>query len=361
MTDTGKLQLNIAHNGNEIIGVDIRSTRPQAFQLLKNKTPEQAIQLAQSLFSLCGKAQGAAAEAAVAAARGISLDRFDALEHAVACEALQEHCWRLLLDWPKMLGLPQQQADFIRWHANLRRIGQEKTTAQHSNLRELKREVETLWLGMPTQEWLNMQRWQDVQYWWNTGHSPAARLFAALAAVEEQTMPSATALLPNSTAAEILAANPEKFHTDFAARPLWNKCPAETGALAYHADAVLMQQALQAYPSRLLARVLARLYDALQILSANFAGRLTYASVQSGSGLAIVQTARGVLMHQVSIDLERIRDYLVIAPTEWNFHPAGSLVTSLLGVQGDGQQLLKLAEMQVLALDPCIGYEIQVL
>lgn len=360
MTDTGKLLLSIAHNGGEITGVEMISTRPQASQLLKNKTPEQAVQLSRSLFGLCGKAQGTAAEAAVAAARGVNLIGQAVLERAVAYEALQEHCWRLLLDWPKMLGLPQQQTEFIRWHASLRHIEQENTTAQQQHLLALKHEIETLWLGMTTQEWLKIQHWQDLTHWWETNNSPAAQLFAALAAVDTQTTQSATSLLPNRTAAEMLAAGALEFDADFAARPVCNKLPAETGALAYHADVPLLLQVLQRSSSRLLARVLARLHDAVQILNANFSGRFTYASSKPGSGLSMVNTARGVLMHLVCINAEQVQDYLIVAPTEWNFHPAGTLVTSLLGVRGDVQQMLKRAEMQVLTLDPCIGYEIKV-
>jgi hypothetical protein len=361
LTDTGKLQLNITHNGRAITGVNISSSRPQAFQLLKNKTPEQAVQLAQSLFSLCGKAQGAAAEAAVAAARGVALVRHDALERVVACEVLQEHWWRLLLDWPKMLGLPQQQTNFIRWHASLRQIA-----AKQSDMLALKREVESLWLGMPVAEWLEISHWQDFQRWWNTGNSPAANLFATLAAADTQTarpvtslLPT-TSLLPDSTATEILAACQDKFNADFAACPVWNMAPAETGALAYHADVPLLQQALRERPSRVSARVLARLYDALQMISGNFAGRLDYAGSQQNTGLAVVRTARGLLIHQVCIAADRVQDYLVVAPTEWNFHPAGTLVTGLLGVQGDARQLAQMAEKQVLSLDPCVGYEIKV-
>jgi hypothetical protein len=44
-------------------------------------------------------------------------------ERLIASEAIQEHLWRVMLDWPKLLGLPQDQQRFAGWYAMLRKIG----------------------------------------------------------------------------------------------------------------------------------------------------------------------------------------------------------------------------------------------
>lgn len=357
MADGGGLRLHVLHDGRSIVDVEVESTRPQVFRLLKGKTPEHVIQLAPALFSLCGRAQAAAAEAAVAAARNAGLTRRLALERAVACEAMQEHWWRLLLDWPKVLGLAQLQGDFVRWHGMLRKIA-----AGQGDMAALKGEIEALWLGMPAVEWLEMENWGDLQRWWQTSASPAASLFAALdvdAMDAQPAKPVDVPLLPNWTAAEAFASCAGKLNADFAACPAWNAAPAETGALAYHAAVPMLRQAMRERPSRVLARVLARAYDTLQMMSGNLAGRLDYAGSQPGAGLAIVRTARGVLLHHVCIVEDLVQDYLVVAPTEWNFHPAGVLAAGLVGLQGDAGQLAQAAERQVLSLDPCVGYEVE--
>jgi hypothetical protein len=44
-----------------------------------------------------------------------------------------------------------------------------------------------------------------------------------------------------------------------------------------------------------------------------------------------VETARGLLMHEIALDGERIADYFIVAPTEWNFHPQGPTAGWLKG------------------------------
>ena len=121
----------------------------------------------------------------------------------------------------------------------------------------------------------------------------------------------------------------------------------------------MLHHAMQSRQSRVLARVLARVYDMLQMLSGNFVGRLDYVG-SHGTGFAIAKTARGILMHKVLINADLVQDYWVVAPTEWNFHPAGSLTAGLIGKKGDVKQLLQTVKRHVLSLDPCVEYELEV-
>ncbi len=51
-----------------------------------------------------------------------------------------------------------------------------------------------------------------------------------------------------------------------------------------------------------------------------------------GEGIAAVQTARGLLLHRaVRAAGGVVAEYQIVAPTEWNFHPAGPLVQGLEG------------------------------
>ena len=42
-------------------------------------------------------------------------------------------------------------------------------------------------------------------------------------------------------------------------------------------------------------------------------------------GRALVETARGLLMHEIVLDGDTVAEYFIVAPTEWNFHPQGPL------------------------------------
>ena len=62
-------------------------------------------------------------------------------------------------------------------------------------------------------------------------------------------------------------------------------------------------------------------------------------------------TARGRLRHQVQVQEGKIEDWQVVAPTDWNFAPSGSLVQYLNGLQTKAPD--STAKWLVAALDPC--------
>jgi Ni,Fe-hydrogenase I large subunit len=68
-----------------------------------------------------------------------------------------------------------------------------------------------------------------------------------------------------------------------------------------------------------------------------------------------------MLLHYVRIEAGRIAEYLTVAPTEWNFHPQGSLVSGLIGLkESDEERLMGTVKSYVLSLDPCVEYEIEI-
>jgi len=88
--------------------------------------------------------------------------------------------------------------------------------------------------------------------------------------------------------------------------------------------------------------------------------RVLSAPLGNGEGLAAVDTARGLLLHRARLVDQRVADYQIVAPTEWNFHPRGALATGLVGLEGaDDVQLLGAARIAVHALDPCVAFRIE--
>ncbi len=74
---------------------------------------------------------------------------------------------------------------------------------------------------------------------------------------------------------------------------------------------------------------------------------------------AVVETARGLLMHEVALDGDRVDDYVIVAPTEWNFHAQGVLGAGLAELAAPTPTALRATvERCVLALDPCVACEI---
>jgi hypothetical protein len=267
---------------------------------------DEVVALLPLLYSLCGKAQGLAARLALAAARGEGTKA--RRDEDVAREIAGEHLWRLLVDWPKVLSLPVDEALFVEGR---RRLAQ-----------------------------ADFSSWMKERL-----QSPGGtfdRLLAALSAAAE---PSATEhrLLQDFDAVASLALWPRLDET-FAAAPIYQGLAAETGAFARAPSAGL--------PLR--ARVRARMEE----LASLAPGRVSAAPVVAGVGRAVVDTARGPLMHEITLDGDMVADYVIVAPTEWNFHPAGPLSAWLSGLPASAAQAL--APRAVLALDPCVPWELEI-
>jgi hypothetical protein len=357
LADAGKLNLGLIWDGDSVFGTDIRSTRPMAAQLLKGKMPAQILHVVPLLFSVCGRAQGAAANAALYAAQQLEWPEADKVERTIVCEATQEHLWRVMLDWPKLTGLPQQEQRFAGWYAMLRKIA-----VGEIGMDVFLREFERNCLGISAAEWRGMDSYPALQTWWRKAESPVAQLLTKLDELEHgRHVATEIRLLPAWTAAEAQQACAGRWDANFSVRPDWLGDTAETGAWAYFSDSPLLRDVCQESGSKALTRLLARIIDMVEMASGSAAKRLDVASPAAGEGIAVVRTARGLLMHHVHLAAEVVTDYEIVAPTEWNFHPAGAFAQDMHGLaERDIERLQQLAHIEALSLDPCVAYEIEV-
>jgi Ni,Fe-hydrogenase I large subunit len=363
MPSSGKINLRIVWDSNVVLDVEVKSTRPQAYRLLKGKLTKDAIQMVPLLYSVCGKAQHASAIMATSAAQGIQQQPNTVLEREVACEAMQEHLWRLLLDWPKLLGLPMHQQQFVHWHSALKEISNGQGSAE-----KLLAELHQVLLGITAAEWAQIDNYVKLKEWESRGQGLLAPLITAQD-IEENRFEFAgkmvqPELMPNWGASEILQKFKDNFDKQFAAIPQYEGKPMETGALAQNQNASLLRDVINKHPTRVHARLVARLVALLDsaesLVTGNLSDVLQSISVSNSSGLSVVKTARGMLLHFVRIEADRIAEYLTVAPTEWNFHPQGALANGLIGLEeNDAEQLMRTAKTFVLSLDPCVEYEIE--
>jgi|GEM_PF-5794319 len=81
----------------------------------------------------------------------------------------------------------------------------------------------------------------------------------------------------------------------------------------------------------------------------------------SGSGVGLVEAARGALGHWLNVCHGRIENYQIIAPTTWNFSPRdaagipGALEQALAGMEIDANDAMPVAVQHVVrSFDPCM-------
>jgi coenzyme F420-reducing hydrogenase alpha subunit len=145
---------------------------------------------------------------------------------------------------------------------------------------------------------------------------------------------------------------------EFAATPTWQSLPTETGAFARWGGQ--NPTAASAFAARWQARCAEVWSWAADEVKVGAGGTASAASVGLGRGRALVETARGVLMHEITLDGDTIRDYVVVAPTEWNFHPEGILTEWLQGTTfTDETALRNFVAQAVGTLDPCVPWELE--
>lgn len=315
--DPGCVRLRIGSADGRVSSVSVASERPAVAQYLRGRPADEAVRLVPLLFALCGQAQGRAAALALAAARGMEVPA--QLDAAIQREALREHLWRWLLDLPVLLGEVAMRDEFVaaaRWASS----GQRDELAALLNdarIEGLRRRLENL---------------EDAG-------EPAPRL------------------LPSLDARASLDCWP-RLDADFCRAPHWQGAAAETGAIARR------RKSAGATTAAFAARWLARLEELRDWASGaekvGAGGTASAVPLGATGGRALVETARGLLMHEIVLDGERIADYFIVAPTEWNFHPQGPLAGWLIGRDtGDREALQAFAARAVAALDPCVRWELE--
>ncbi len=391
MIAEGRLHVDLRWDGAAVNAVEIRSSRsPEVAAALRGLPVSEAIARVPLLFSICGRAQAVAAVSAAEQALGLrARDRALARRAwLVQAEAAQEYLWRLAVDivpegrerdgaltrlaplrreFAAALGSMCEDGEWLRPGGQPGRL----TLSERGRIAEaLADYLDMQVLGMPVTRWSKIASAAEFLDWVKLARTPVGEGLRRLARMR----------FPDSTPIELMdpARNRElvlevlprlEAEPRFAARPEHGGQPLETGALARCARRPLIRELLQGGTSRPLARMAARLTelaDAVGLLAREPSGKecgrwLGATATGTLAGAAWVETARGLLVHALRLEGERMRSYRILAPTEWNFHPLGALASALLAAPArTAAELEERARVAVLALDPCVGFEIEV-
>ncbi|HUO79003.1 MAG TPA: hypothetical protein VMU00_02570 [Steroidobacteraceae bacterium] len=324
------LEIEVGWRDGAIRSVGVTSQRPQPSRLLAGLEPATVLALLARLYAVCGRAQRACAELALAAAGGPALGAAHRAElgRAVAAEAAQEHLWRLLLDWPGALGLAPQQAEFKRWYG---RIAADATLWPA----ELRAALENDWLGLPLEQLAAFADLARFDAWRGASRAPLAALFARLGAE-----PAGACQTPGPT----LASESECTLAACAEHP-WVAALGGAGRwLEAHVAARLLG----------LAAVLAGLGGGAGI-------EMDALTPAPARGTALVATARGMLEHDVTLSNGQVAAYTITTPTDFNFAPDGPFARRLRGLAAAGAaEARRAATLWTLAFDPCVAYAVGV-
>ncbi len=342
--------------------VEIGSNRPvQASDMLNGRKPAQVLGLLPTLYSLCGTAQGLAGLEAVENAAGIIASAAQRKARRILCqvEVVAEHAASVLRDWPPLLG---EAPDL----AALKPLRPLIMAARKALYPAGDWAVPGGGRLAPDHEALTgiVGRLGEAV---SRGDLVADRLISR---IEDEDMEGFGAIPPSLMPKagppdldELLAADDDG---SYRAHPHCDGAVFETGPLARQSPRPLMAALMGLYGNGLMPRFSARMMemasalreveDLVQDLSGD-SGGLPMAR-NDGSGLGVVDAARGLLAHRVELREGLLHAYRILAPTEWNFHPDGPLARGLMGVSGPDLEWR--AALLAASLDPCVPYRIEV-
>jgi len=306
--------------------------RLEAERLFIGQSAEQAEHTAPMLFSLCAQAQTLATRLVLRQAAGQTATASLREQEIITFEAARETLRKLLLDWAQVFDGHAAASHWLtQW-----RLAQDLPALRALAADYVYREDCDQWLQRGEAGWLE---------WLATADSAPARWLHGM----QRPLPGC-ALLPALDATR-LAGNLADWLRP--GGPVWQGQACEVGALASEAAQL---PALLADNLRPRARLLARLLKLARWLSGDTRLQASAASLPDGA-LALVETARGPLLHLAALDGNaRISRYRVLPPTLWHAHPEGVIRVSLSALAAESAAEW---QRQISLIDPCVAYRIQ--
>ena len=330
-------QISLTRDQGRVV---IKQQRPNVTGILGGLSLEEAILRIPLLLPICGHAQGIAAQRAAFAARG-EADPY-AREHTSQLWREQGIAagWRLAIDWP---GAVDQERDIALFKAVQNADGPESLATQLLHC------VPGL---------ISIEQPEDLIRWVSESNCTVARVVRRAMELESDL---GVPRVPNLAAGETLQAMAQAAlaYPDF--NPLKpTGAGIEVGPLAMHRHPMAALLTTSSLYGALSRRLIAQLLDTLVIAGHLLDEQSTYPisgwTLVEGVGLGRAVTARGPVFHRVVLDDNgHVKDWRVLAPTDWHFAPEGALEIEANRQPLTAEQL----RLLVLGFDPCAPWSLQ--
>jgi coenzyme F420-reducing hydrogenase alpha subunit len=389
MTIAGRLDIDLTFGSDASAAAHIVSRRPLGVtRAFRGRRPAEVTRLVHLMFAVCRMAQGAASASACERALGLPTPAVTrcARDILVLAETAREHLLRVVMDWPRCMAMMADPVT-LRQVMELDKkfceaVGGGSVTFAPGGLlaydraalagavEALRNLLENVVFGEPAQIWLRRGSRSDLAGWARAGRLPAQLLLRAIlqsgaaqvGAVSIDAMPD----IADTDLGGLLFGEAAE---QFVARPTWDGRPRETTALSRQFGHPLIDVLGGTDGYGIGARLAARLVElaalpdriaALMDATATDGGGVPEAC-RDGIGMVRSETARGQLIHGVEIHGGLVQRYVIVAPTEWNFHPAGAAARTLGLIASSGRDdARELADLMITAFDPCVDYNLTV-
>lgn len=385
MSVQGELVFSL-QRGEAGLRCDLRSTRPVgAVRWFEGKSMDFALMSVPMLFNVCGKAQAVTLVRAIESARGMKppYEVKQCREALVKLETLREQVFRVLVDWPSMIGETTDSkllGDTAQAVAQLSEAlgAKEILGVEGAGFSSLARqrfsaswsELATalsngLW-GMPAEAWLQeMDAIEPLERWLGQAQNSTSRFLIWLDAQPWSAAGSSMGCPEVERDDEVLQRRMEEEGEAFAAEPDFDGVSPEQSWFTAMEPTPLIEALEAARGNGIYTRCIARLVFIAQLLrdlqKFSVEGVLDVPDDSPVPGMAHTEAARGRLTHWLRLRGDTLERFCILAPTEWNFHPQGVARRSLESLWSeDPSTLERQARLLIQAIDPCVGYQLEI-
>ncbi|WP_322990954.1 nickel-dependent hydrogenase large subunit [Hoeflea sp.] len=350
--------------------------------MLGGRSPAEAITCISSVYGVCANAQSHAAVLALEATIGVAPDRQTACARVLvtSMETLRENVLRIALEWPRFFGGEPEGASVrpvIGYVPRIRHalfgsrnpfaIGAGCVPDRVAALAVID-EAEALLadgiFGEPLEVWRARRGMAGFADWCALRRTAAARMIANLSERNWIHMADAgrdAVGLPHTGSAvawpRLLAGNSRR--VPFA---LQDGVPETTLFSRRLAEGPVESLNSSGLGARFIARLaeLACLPAEMRLLLDGQGEPGMMTETDDGTGIGIVEAARGLLIHTVGLRDGRVDAYRIVSPTDWNFDSRGIAARCLATLDGhDEADRISLAHLVVNAIDPCVAYQVR--
>jgi uptake hydrogenase large subunit len=333
------------------------------------------------VFSICRAAQTAACAEAIENATGAMPSPHTKVirELTVLGETAREHALQVLHIWPRCVRTPESTmaaASVKRLLTLDRELAGALKDAKAVDavkldhvISELKAILAEAIFGETLEDWALRRDAAELGYWARRNETLAQTLFEYLIQTGMADAGAAeVSPLPQMNASALQAVLLSNRSDAFIEQPEWGGRPCETTPLGRQARDPLILSVKERYGPGLLARLAAVLAELAKLpgkmrgladILAGLSREERGPQRVNGTGLGFAEAARGRLVHAIDIQRGVVHRYRILAPTEWNFHPAGAVAKGLasIAIAAPARREM-LARLFITAASPCVGYEL---
>ncbi len=380
MSIQGELTIDLLM-GRDGLQCDIRSSRPlSAARVFAGKSVEFTLNSLPLLFNVCARAQSSSLVRAIESAQGLGVtdEVASQREALVMLESLREQVLRVLMAWPTCLAetainpalgnlvqgvslLSESMKPAVLYACSA--VPQQLGHQQREQWQRLSTFLAKELFASDFAAWLNEVAVSSgaLAVWAANGQTQAARFLHWLAGQTWRNAGSSPVTGLPAASDEDLMDHLVGEQEAFTAQPQWEGACHELSWFVTMRENPVVSELLRENGNGIHTRSVARLLaiaGLMQRLDGFFQrGEMLPSAACDVPGMAHVEAARGRLTHCVALDGDTVSQLLVLAPTEWNFHPRGVAAQGLENLQAnDEAELRQQARLLIHAIDPCVGY-----